>query len=212
MSLEEFLKNLSSFEKGKKDAIIAGDLLTLQEYTNSLSINMVNVFDGIFFDDDIFKLLSNSEKAEFIRSQISPVVLRTFNTAENLSYSSLQSFLKEKGLLFAPAAADPVVERLKDIIGGGLRRIVNGGDFDAGINVFKSGFEQVVNSAPRTSIINTSVKVFDATGEHLEARRITQASDACDFCVQKASQKFYIKRDSDFNGFHDYCRCRVSII
>lgn len=196
----------------KKDAIFAGDLLMLQDYTNSLAINMVNVFNDIFFDEDAFKLLSNAEKADFIRNKISPAVLRAFKTAEDLSYSSLQSFLKEKGLLFAPAAADPVIERLKDIIGGGLRRIVNEDNFDAGINIFKSGFEQVVNSAPRTSIVNTSVKVFDITGEHLEARRITQASDACDFCIQKASQSFKIRRNSSFNGFHDKCRCKVAII
>lgn len=210
--MEEFLKNISSFEIGKKDVILAGDLLMLQDYTNSLAINMNSIFDGIFFDENVFKGLSNIEKAEFIRSEISPAVLRAFKTAEGLSYSSLQSYLKDKGLLFAPAAADPVIERMKDIIGGGLRRIVNEDNFTAGVNVFKSGFEQVVNSAPRTSIVNTSVKVFDITGEHLEAKRITKASGSCDFCIQKAAQSFRIRKNSSFNGFHDKCRCKVAII
>lgn len=207
--LERFIKGLPSFEMVSYEKALAGDLAALQYYSGRVGRTLTELSDP-FIRSNTFVSLSHKEKALLVREQIAPMVTTANGAAADLSFGSVQEVLKRKGLLFAPAFAEDPTRRLKDIVAGGLKWIIDEDNIDAGANIFNAGFQQIVSDAPRSVILKTSEKVYEKTGSYLVAKRVTTSSNSCEFCRQLAGYPFRLN-EKNWNGYHDFCNCRVII-
>lgn len=213
IKINDWIKQLPSFKSSFIPLIKSGNLIELQEYSIALGIDLTQFLNRNIYNDNEFLSLNNKDKALFIRNEIVPAVVASHNLSSALSFESVQEILKGKGLLFTPANASSIDERLKAIVAGGLKYIIDEDNLNAGLNVYNSGFQQIINNAPRSLINNTSIKTFERIGEPLKGQRVIAVyADACDYCREKAREPFDLGFVESFEGFHDFCSCRLEIL
>lgn len=205
----DLIESINRFEGSYIESALIGNVTSLQKYSENLSNEIIKGIDPVLLGSD-FSAMSGRNKAIFIREEVVPVVLSANSRAATVAYSSLQEFLKKKGLIFFPALADSPSERLKDVVAGGLKWIIDEDNIEAGVNVYRAGFEQVVLEAPRSAILNTSEKVTMKTGSPLLGRRVA-SSGACEFCRGLSGYLFPVTND-EWKGWHDFCHCSIVLV
>lgn len=209
--LSSWLQKVEKFQKQLVIKSQSGDIMALQSYSIELGKLLTTYLEQEVYTTDEFINFTNSQKALYMRETVRPLIDSTHKIVMSLSFESLNILLKKRGILVISEMSTDVSDRTSILIGAGIARIV-ADEYDAAVNIWRGGFEQMVTSAPRTAIKNTSKKVKDFTGKELEGQRVIAIhADPCDYCLSKAHSSFNIS-DTDFNGFHDYCGCRIEVL
>lgn len=204
---EALNKNPTLLQKAR-----AGDFMAAQQWIFQLSSAMTAAFEEVVYKSTEFLEATNKAQADIVRKVIAPVIEQVKEVSDALSYESLQKNLVKKGLLFSPAQPERVEDRLKAVVAGGLKKVFDEEDLEAGLNIFRSGFQQVIDSSPRSTLTQTALKA-EQMGFSLEGRRVPAVyADACSYCQEAAHTSFSLKEGLNFAGFHDYCSCRLEIL
>ena len=185
---------------------------SLQDYSRRLSVVVEGQVASIIKSQQ-FNALSNAERGQFIRNELLPVFEQVFGLSEGAAYDILLSELKSAGYVFSPAYADDFKDRVGDLVGLTMDKVVNG-DLDAAANILSAGLGTISNSAARTAIYNTMKKVEKNTGKKVTAMRHVHSSgnNTCQYCLEKANIAFSSTAAlDDFGGWHDYCRCYITV-
>ena len=210
--LKDWLKEALNKNPALLQRARAGDFMAAQQWIFQLSSSMTAAFENVVYKSTEFLEATNKAQADIVRKVIAPVIEQVKSVSDALSYESLQKNLVKKGLLFSPAYPDRVEDRLKAVVAGGLKKIFEEEDLEAGLNIFRSGFQQVVDSSPRSAITQTASSA-EEKGYSLKGRRVPAVyADACSYCQEAAHTSFSLKEGLNFAGFHDYCGCRLEIL
>lgn len=210
--IEEWVKNLGVTDDAVLRKIRAGDLTLLQKYSHSLGASYAKLFEPMVLSE-IFENLSNKDKADFVRTYLTQGVVESNRLASVLAYEALNKTLNNRGLLFSPVNAPLDEQRLKDVVAGGLAWMIDKQDTQAGVNTLHSGFQQVIDSGVRNTIVETSKKVKSNTGSFLKGSRVIVGSNPCDYCRALAVGDFDLVNEAIENmKFHDHCNCRIKLV
>lgn len=210
--IEEWVKNIGVNDESVLRKIRAGDLQLLQRYSHNLGASYAKLFEPMILSE-IFENLSNADKADFVRNYLAPGVAEGNRLTSVLTYEVLNKSLNSKGLLFSPVAASLDEQRLKDVVAGGLAWIIDKQDTQAGVNTLHSGFQQVIDSGVRNTIVETSKKVKSNTGSFLKGSRVIVGNNPCDFCRALSVGDFDLVNETiESMKFHDHCNCRIKLV
>lgn len=205
----QVLSTLENYKRALRDKALTGDLEALQSYVELLGVRLSSASYAALMTDE-FAGLSNKDRAAFVRDIIGVATTRLFDYSESVSYDALQSAIKQKGWLIAPARATDAVDRIAGLVAGANAHVVEDAIAE-GARVLDNGIHNVNQSSVRTMLENTSEKVNRLTGRHLQGVRKIHRSTACDFCRSLSGKLFPLTPESSHSKWHDNCNCTIEI-
>lgn len=189
---------------------------TVIDYTHELGREAVLTFEPIF-DSETYASLSSAQRARILRYRFAPSVTKAWDKSAGVSQTVMTDVLKGKGIVVSSprALVMPALNRFKSIVARTVDFDVVDGDFEKGWSTLDGGSSNIVDMAPRQTLLQASELVDDLTGTTLRARRFTQSPTACDYCRMMAKKGFEVSaygKSRDFLSFHDNCRCSVEVL
>lgn len=205
----QVLSTLENYKRSLREDALAGDIEALQLYVEALGVRLSSASYAALLTDE-FAGLSNRERAAFVREIVGVATARLFDYSESVAYDSVQTAFKSKGWLITPARATAVTDRIAGLVAGANDYVVKDA-FAEGARVLNNSIHNVNQSSVRTLLENSSEKVRELTGSHLQGMRTIHRATACDFCRSLAGKLVPLTPNSGHSHWHDNCNCTIEI-